>query len=230
MVRPLTMAVLLCFVHPLPVQCLLHPHPTHRTDLLCTCPRPQLMIVPTSGGGSVTKSRLTLVTPGSSVHGISQARILECVAIFISRGSSWPRDQTPISCIAGGLLHHRLILYWEPPGKPILTFRSEHFHLEGLSKRQWWAWPSVGLPGNWWANLMSISPVTGHRHLPPPEWRLLPPPAGCPGHAVGVAPGPCFCHWQPAVSSVLNLGKYRPAEYRPAQASAAWLGLGSGCQ
>ena len=31
--------------------------------------------------------------PGSSVHGIFQARILECVAISYSRGSSWPRDQ-----------------------------------------------------------------------------------------------------------------------------------------
>ena len=30
-------------------------------------------------------------SPGSSVHGISQARILECVAISFSRGSSWPR-------------------------------------------------------------------------------------------------------------------------------------------
>ena len=32
--------------------------------------------------------------PGSSVHGIFQARILERVAISSSRGSSWPRDQT----------------------------------------------------------------------------------------------------------------------------------------
>ena len=32
--------------------------------------------------------------PGSSVHGISQARILEWVAIFFSRGSSWLRDWT----------------------------------------------------------------------------------------------------------------------------------------
>ena len=32
--------------------------------------------------------------PGSSVHGISQARILEWVAISFSRGSSQPRDQT----------------------------------------------------------------------------------------------------------------------------------------
>ena len=37
--------------------------------------------------------------PGSSVHGIFQARILESVAISFFRGSSWPRDQTCVSCI-----------------------------------------------------------------------------------------------------------------------------------
>ena len=44
--------------------------------------------------------------PGSSVHGIFQARILEWVAISFSRESSWPRDRTSVSCvscIAGGL-------------------------------------------------------------------------------------------------------------------------------
>ena len=39
--------------------------------------------------------------PGSSVHGILQARILEWVAISFSRGSSQPRDGTQISRIAG---------------------------------------------------------------------------------------------------------------------------------
>ena len=39
--------------------------------------------------------------PGSSVHGIFQAGILEWVAIPFSRGSSPPRDQTQVSCIAG---------------------------------------------------------------------------------------------------------------------------------
>ena len=34
--------------------------------------------------------------PGSSVHGILQARILESVAIFFSRGASQPRDETHI--------------------------------------------------------------------------------------------------------------------------------------
>ena len=39
--------------------------------------------------------------PCSSVHGISQARILEQVAIPLSRGSSQPKDQIQVSCIAG---------------------------------------------------------------------------------------------------------------------------------
>ena len=38
--------------------------------------------------------------PGSSVYGILQARILECVAISSSRGSSQPRDQTHISYVS----------------------------------------------------------------------------------------------------------------------------------
>ena len=41
-------------------------------------------------------------SPGSSVQGILQARVLEWVAISFSRGYSRPRDRTHISCIAGG--------------------------------------------------------------------------------------------------------------------------------
>ena len=39
--------------------------------------------------------------PGSSVHGILQARILDWVAISFSRGSSQSGNQTQVSCIAG---------------------------------------------------------------------------------------------------------------------------------
>ena len=39
--------------------------------------------------------------PGSSIHGIFQARVLEWVAISFSRGSSQPRDQTQVSHIIG---------------------------------------------------------------------------------------------------------------------------------
>ena len=47
--------------------------------------------------------------PGSSVHGISQARILELVAISSSRGSSQPWDRTQVSYVswvAGGFFTH----------------------------------------------------------------------------------------------------------------------------
>ena len=39
--------------------------------------------------------------PDSSVHGIILARILVWVAILFFRGSSWPKDRTWVSCIAG---------------------------------------------------------------------------------------------------------------------------------
>ena len=42
--------------------------------------------------------------PGSSVHGILQARVLEWVAISFSRESSWPRDLIWVSCTAGRFL------------------------------------------------------------------------------------------------------------------------------
>ena len=68
----------------------------------------------------VTQSCLTLLgdpidcsLQGSSVQGNFQAIILEWVAISFSRGSSWHRDRTHISCLAGWLFT------MEPPGKPM---------------------------------------------------------------------------------------------------------------
>ena len=63
----------------------------------------------------ITQACLTLCDsldsklPGCSIHGISQARTLEWVAISSSRASSWPRDWTHIStvsCVAGGFFTH----------------------------------------------------------------------------------------------------------------------------
>ena len=50
--------------------------------------------------------------PGSSVHGISQERRLEWVAISFSTGSFQPRYQTSVSCVIGRFFTT------EPPGKP----------------------------------------------------------------------------------------------------------------
>ena len=73
----------------------------------------------------VAKSRPTLFVtpctvnpPGSSLHGISQARILEWVAISFSRGSSQPRDQTcPVSQADSLPLKHQ--------GSPYILVRTE---------------------------------------------------------------------------------------------------------
>ena len=64
--------------------------------------------------------------PGSSVHGISQARTLEWVAISSSRGSSSPRDGNRVSCIGRGILYHwaireaPLALHWINPSTWLL--------------------------------------------------------------------------------------------------------------
>ena len=87
--------------------------------------------------------------PGSSIHGISEARILEWVAISFPRGASRPRDGTHISHAVGRSFTA------EPPGKPrsvymplslyiymcvciylcdVLLFLSLIFHLSNVSK------------------------------------------------------------------------------------------------
>ena len=78
-----------------------------------------LTAVPTEGANCqccccclVTKLCLNLCNlmdcspPGSSVHGILQARTLEWVAISFSREPSWPRDWTRLFCNGRQILYH----------------------------------------------------------------------------------------------------------------------------
>ena len=110
-------------------------HPTSRDIKACKKPLLKLMYLPVNTCiinnkclyspycCLVAQSCLTLCDamdyspPGSSAHGILQARILKWVAISSSRGSSRPRDQTLISHLAGGFFTT------EPPGKPTFTLR-----------------------------------------------------------------------------------------------------------
>ena len=68
--------------------------------------------------------------PGPSVHGISQAVILEWVATCFCRGSSWPRGWNQVSCIGREQS--------KPPGKPMETqnFRSKHWQAEQMELSQ----------------------------------------------------------------------------------------------
>ena len=96
----------------------------------------------------VTKSCLTLCDlmdcspPGSSVHGILQARILEWVTISFSTGSSQPRDWTHVPCFAGRFFTTEPpldIQWWMkqlwsfPQGAHTVTESSQvHRHLIGI--------------------------------------------------------------------------------------------------
>ena len=74
--------------------------------------------------------------PGSSVHGIFQAGILKWVAIFSSRGSSWPRDWTPVSPVSPTLAGRVFTIV--PPGKPSVIYIPSQW-LE--REREWqWSW------------------------------------------------------------------------------------------
>ena len=77
--------------------------PLKPTSLFCIL----IMVVLTHIYSKVAQSCPSLCNPvdcsppGSSIHGILQARILEWVAISFSKGSSPPRDWTQVSCTAG---------------------------------------------------------------------------------------------------------------------------------
>ena len=82
--------------------------------------------------------------PGSSVHGILQAIVLEWVVMHSFRGSSQPRDPTHIFYVSGSLL---LV----PPGKPLYTLQPPKF--------------LVTSPYIWSPSSISPSPPS----LPPPS-------------------------------------------------------------
>ena len=77
------------------------------TDLMCEVWCRILLLSDGESESEVAQSCLTLCDPmdcslpGSSIHGIFQARVLEWVAISFSRGSSQPRDRTWVSHIVG---------------------------------------------------------------------------------------------------------------------------------
>ena len=117
----------------------------------------------------IAQSCLTLCNPGdysppcSSVHGVSQARILEWVATPFSRGSSQSRDQILVSCVSctgKRILYHRATKELWPPGLECLPNASPspqsevitqesvllHFMLRNIMKPvplnsfDWWLW------------------------------------------------------------------------------------------
>ena len=90
---------------------------------------------------------------GSSVRGIAQARILECVAIPFSRGSSQPRDQIQVSCIAGGFF-----TIWATKA------RNSMYHWKKSACKWTWVLPTHAIQGRVSCTLTRI-PTSCRRHL-----------------------------------------------------------------
>ena len=103
--------------------------------------------------------------PGSSVHGILQARILEWVAISFFSGSFQPRDWTCgsyVSCIGRRILYHYRHLgssYWIAPDWSMDRSQRQTSVSTGLKQglsslpRNWiWvAWMKIRNPGHYWS-------------------------------------------------------------------------------
>ena len=75
--------------------------------------------------------------PGSSVHGISQTRILEWVAIPFSRGYVQPRNWTCFSCIGRWIFFFFFFFTTEPPGKPILKSLNAQIFNNRTANKSW---------------------------------------------------------------------------------------------
>ena len=101
--------------------------------------------------------------PGSSVHGILQVRILEWVNISSSWGSSWPRDQTCVSCVSGigkQILYHWAT--WEAQYILICAYKhtlSFRFCMSPLERKDWVThsqWINYGKDRLQWWNLVDV--------------------------------------------------------------------------
>ena len=71
--------------------------------------------------------------PGSSVHGILQARVLEWVAMPFSKGSSWCSDRSHVSCISRWILYHRAT--WEAQ-EQISSTLNDNLKIKHISENQ----------------------------------------------------------------------------------------------
>ena len=80
------------------------PWPQESTSVIPTCSREHVCLVIQLCPSHCDPRNCS--PPGSSVCGISQARVLEWVAVSFSRGPSQLKDQTHVSCLGRRILYH----------------------------------------------------------------------------------------------------------------------------
>ena len=109
---------------------------------------------------------------GSSVHGIFQARVLEWIAISFSRGSSWPRNRTWVSRIAG-----RCFTVWateEAYFPNLLAYWVQHF--KASSFRIWNSSTAIlSPPLSLFIVMLPKAHLTLHSRMSGSRWVNIPP-------------------------------------------------------
>ena len=148
------------------------------------CWKPTQKVTLTEFHNSISRAYPTLCDPmdcslpGSSVHGIFQARLLEWVAMPSSRGSSRARDSTHVfcvSCIAGGF-----VTLWDIGGVPILPRKQTQIRsLSETGMFLLWKWKTVvwfslqlPSPERWCRISAECDPhLSCHRRLATPSGR-----------------------------------------------------------
>ena len=96
-------------------------------------------------------------SPGSSVRGILQARILEWVAISFSRGSSQPRDQTWVSRLAGWFFTSWEALWDESESHSVISNSAMLWTLQSMEFSR----PEYPRGSSWPRNWTAVSCIEG---------------------------------------------------------------------
>ena len=107
--------------------------------------------------GKLCPSETPWTVPHQAPLSILSAIILEWVAISFSRGSSWPRDRTHVSCITGWFF------ITEPPGKPMVWGGIKGQMVKTIGSHWDWRVASSWQPARGWA----LSPIIAR------NWNLL---------------------------------------------------------
>ena len=98
-------------------------------------------------------------SPGSSVHGILQARVLDEGCDFLLRGPSWPRQRTRVSSVSSQMLYHWAT--WQSPASEESAESFSYWDPEAIRHSQGCEWlPERSLPLSVFKEIYSAS----HHH------------------------------------------------------------------
>ena len=142
---------------------------------LATVPNNMLLLFSCSVMSDSSTTLGTAARQAPQDLGIVQARILEWVAIFSSRGSFWSRDWTCVSCTGRQILYH-----WATRGALlIIQGCTNEFAFKNLNTKQTFSFLPLSLGGPLQAVIKYPNTISGNTHW---ERRNQQPKKPCSGH------------------------------------------------